>query len=202
MDNYNILRDEINIRYNYPKIEKMIKRGQISSFENLVEIYNKGGVKLNFNSEEAYNDFKFDYEKENKVSKQVKKNSGSALSYVYITFSNMVKYALSKGIEISRENYNEVFNMLSNEYKGKHMEDRKYGLGISFKKLEANYNFEDILKRFYYDNLIVKEVTVEKVNNVPVYDFTEDTNHNSLLCLGEINNRLSVIAIHNSVLNL
>lgn len=202
LDNYNILRDETNIRYNYPKIEKMIKRGQISSFEDLVEIHNKGGVKLNFNPEEAYNDFEFDYEKENKTSKQVKKNSRNPLAYVYITFSNMVKYALSKGIEISRENCNEVFNMLSNEYKGKHIKDRKYGLGISLEKLEAGYNFEDVLNRFYYDSLIVKEVTVEKVNNVPVYDFAEDTNHNSLLCLGEINNRLSVIATHNSVLNL
>ena len=199
LDNYNRLRNEINVRYNYPKIEKMIKRGQISSFENLVEIYNKGGVKLSFDPEEAYNNFKFDYEKENKTLKQMKTNSSNRFEYVYVTFSRMVKYALDKGIEISRENYDEVFKMLSNEYKGKHMEDRKYGLGITLEKLEVNYNFEDILKRFYYDNLIVKEVTIEKVNNVPVYDFTEDVNHNSLLCLGEMNNRLSVIATHNSV---
>ena len=114
----------------------------------------------------------------------------------------MVKYALDKKIEISRENYDEVFNMLSNEYKGKYGKDRKYGFGLTLEKLELNYNFEEILNRFYYDNLIVKEVTIEKVNNVPVYDFTEDVNNNSLLCLGEINNRLSVIATHNSVLNL
>ena len=183
LDNYNKLRDEASKKYHCPKIRKMIRRGQISSFKNLVEIYNN---------------FEFDYEKENKTSKQMKKN----LKYTYIVFSKMVKYALSKGIEISRENYDKVFKMLSNEYKEKHGKDRKYGFGITLEKLEDNYNFEDILKRFYYDNLIVKEVIIEKVNNIPVYDFSEDTNHNSLLCLGEINNRLSVIATHNSVLNL
>lgn len=183
LDNYNKLRDEASKKYHCPKIEKMIERGQINSFKNLVEIYNN---------------FEFDYEKENKTSKQMKKN----LKYVYITFSKMVKYALDKGIEVSRENYDEVFNILSNEYKGQHGKDRKYGFGITLEKLEVNYNFEDILKRFYYDNLIVKEVTIEKVNNVPVYDFIEDINHNSLLFLDEINNRVSVIATHDSILNL
>lgn len=183
LDNYNTLRDEASKKYHCPKIEKMIERGQISSFKNLVEIYNN---------------FEFDYEKENKTSKQMKKN----LKYTYITFSNMVKYTLSKGIEISRENYDEVFNMLSNEHKGKYEKDRKYGLGIPLEKLEINYNFEDVLNRFYHDNLIVKEVTIEKVDNIPVYDFAEDVNHNVLLYLGELNNRLSVIVTHDSALNL
>ena len=164
----------------------MIEREQISSFENLVEMYNKSEIDLN--SEEVYN------EKEKKMKKNLK--------YTYIAFSKMVKYALDKGIEISKENCNEVFNMLSNEYKEKHGKDRKYGLGIPLEKLEINYNFEDVLNRFYYDNLIVKEVIIEKVDNIPVYDFTEDVNHNALLYLGKINNRLSVIATYNSVLNL
>lgn len=186
LDNYNALRNEASKKFHYPKIKKMIQRGQISSFENLVKIYNKGEIKLN--SEEVYN------EKEKKMKKNLK--------YTYIAFSKMVQYALDKGIEISRENYDDVFNMLLNEYKRKHAEDRKYGFGISLEKLEINYNFEDVLNRFYYDNLIVKEVTIEKVDNVPVYDFTEDINHNALLYLGESNNRLSVIVTHNSVLNL
>ena len=186
LDNYNTLRNEASKKFHYPKIKKMIRRGQISSFENLVEMYNKGEIELN--SEEVYN------EKEKKMKKNLK--------YIYITFSKMVKYALDKGIEISRENYNEVFKMLSNEYKGKYGKDRKYGFGITLEKLEINYNFEDVLNRFYYDNLIVKEITIEKVDNVPIYDFTEDVNHNALLYLGKINNRLSVIATYNSVLNL
>ena len=99
---------------------------------------------------------------------------------------------------MSRENYDDIFNMLSNEYKRKHVKDRKYGLGIPLEKLEINYNFEDVLNRFYHDNLIVKEVTIKKVNNVPVYDFAEDVNHNALLYLGG----LLVIVTHNSVLNL
>lgn len=183
LDNYNKLRDEASKKFHCPKIKKMIERGQISSFKNLVEIYNN---------------FEFDYEKENKTSKQMKKN----LKYTYIAFSKMVKYALDKGIEISRENCNEVFNMLSNEYRRKYGKDRKYGFGITLEKLEINYNFEDVLNRFYCDNLIVKEVTIEKVDNVPVYDFTEDVNHNALLYLGEINNRLLVIVTHNSVSNM
>lgn len=185
LDNYNMLRDEASKKFHYPKIKKMIRRGQISSFENLVEMYNKGEIELNSDLEEVYN------EKEKKMKKNLK--------YTYIAFSKMVKYALDKGIEISRENYDDVFNMLLNEYKRKHAEDRKYGFGISLEKLEVNYNFEDILNRFYYDNLIIKEVIIEKVDNVPVYDFTEDVNHNALLYLGELNNRLSVIATHNSV---
>lgn len=188
LDNYNALRDEVSKKFHYPKIKKMIRRGQISSFENLVEIYHKGEIKLDSDSKEAYN----------KKEKKMKKN----LKYTYIAFSKMIQYALDKGIEISRENYDDVFNMLSNEYKRKHTEDRKYGLGITLEKLEINYNFEDVLNRFYYDNLIVKEVTVEKVDNIQVYDFTEDVNHNALLYLGELNNRLSVIVTHNSVLNL
>lgn len=188
LDNYNTLRDEASNKYHYPKIRKMIRRGQISSFKNLVEIYNKGEIKLDSDLEEVYND----------KEKKMKKN----LKYTYIAFSKMVKYALDKGIEISRENCNEVFDMLSNEYRRKHGKDRKYGLGIPLEKLEINYNFEDVLNRFYHDNLIVKEVTIEKVDNVPVYDFTEDVNHNALLYLGELNNRLSVIATHDSVSNL
>ena len=188
LDNYNILRDKASKKFHCPKIKKMIERGQISSFANLVEIYNKGEVELNPNSEEVCS------EKEKKMKKNLK--------YAYITFSKMVKYALDKGIEISRENYDKVFKMLSNEYKEKHIKDKKYGLGITLEKLEINYNFEDVLNRFYYDNLIVREVTIEKVNNVPVYDFIEDVNHNSLLCLGEMNDRLSIIVTHDSVLNL
>ncbi len=186
LDNYNILRDEASKKFHCPKIKKMIEREQISSFENLVEMYNKSEIDLN--SEEVYN------EKEKKMRKNLK--------YAYAAFSKMVKYALDKGIEISRENCDEVFNMLSNEYRGKHGKDRKYGFGIPLEKLEINYNFEDVLNRFYYDNLIVKEVTIEKVDNIPVYDFTEDVNHNALLYLGESNNRLSVIATRNSVLNM
>lgn len=188
LDNYNALRDEASKKFHYPKIKKMIRRGQISSFENLVEIYHKGEIKLDSDSKEAYN----------KKEKKMKKN----LKYTYIAFSKMVQYALDKGIEISRENCNEVFNMLSSEYRRKYGKDRKYGFGITLEKLEINYNFEDVLNRFYCDNLIVKEVTIEKVDNVPVYDFTEDVNHNALLYLGEINNRLLVIATHNSVLNM
>lgn len=188
LDNYNILRNEASKKFHCPKIQKMIRRGQISSFANLVEIYNKGEIKLDSYLEEVYS------EKEKKMKKNLK--------YTYIAFSKMVKYALNKGIEISRENYDDIFNMLLNEYKRKHVEDRKYGFGISLEKLEINYNFEDVLNRFYYDNLIVKEVTIEKVDNVPVYDFAEDVNHNALLYLGELNNRLSVIATHNSILNL
>lgn len=186
LNNYNMLRNEASKKFYCPKIEKMIERGQISSFENLVEMYNKGEIELN--SEEVYN----------KKEKKMKKN----LKYTYIAFSKMVKYALDKGIEMSRENYDDIFNMLSNEYKRKHGKDRKYGFGIPLEKLEINYNFEDVLNRFYHDNLIVKEVTIEKLNNVPVYDFAEDVNHNALLYLGELNNRLLVIATHNLVLNL
>lgn len=182
LNNYNTLRNEASKKFHCPKIEKMIERGQISSFENLVEMYNKGEIELN--SEEVYN----------KKEKKMKKN----LKYTYIAFSKMVKYALDKGIEMSRENYDDIFNMLSNEYKRKHVKDRKYGLGIPLEKLEINYNFEDVLNRFYHDNLIVKEVTIKKVNNVPVYDFAEDVNHNALLYLGG----LLVIVTHNSVLNL
>lgn len=186
LDNYNALRDEASKKFHYPKIKKMIRREQISSFTNLVEIYNKGEIKLD--SEEVYN------EKEKKMKKNLK--------YTYIAFLKMVQYALDKGIEISRENCNEVFNMLSSEYRRKHGKDRKYGFGITLEKLEINYNFEDVLNRFYCDNLIVKEVAIEKVDNVPVYDFTEDVNYNALLYLGEINNRLLVITTYNSVLNM
>lgn len=54
LDNYNALRDEASKKFHYPKIKKMIRREQISSFTNLVEIYNKGEIKLD--SEEVYNE--------------------------------------------------------------------------------------------------------------------------------------------------
>ena len=131
VENYNKLRSDKN-HYNYPYIDRLIKKGKIKKFEDLIEMVNNNVSFIKFDKNEVYKNINYIDTKIKKVTKRKKKKF------------------------------------------------------IKFKKI------------------YIINIEIEKVNNVPMYDFTVDKYENALFIVDKEKHndnitRYNMICLHNSV---
>lgn len=143
--NYESYRDSV---YNLPYIDRMITKGIIGSFEELV-IFNESNPSF-------INYVKNDFVEKEHVGGRLIKNTMNPVMYL----SHFIKAA-------ERSNYT-----------------------LSFEELTVK---TDVYKDFLP---LIESITVEEVDNEPMYDFTVDAHENMLICGNETGDLL--VCVHNS----
>ena len=191
-ENYELYRNKKDeneklVYYNYPFLNTIYEREQLSGFEDLLKLFeDRKNGKLKFiNIEKNKYSLCIDNEKKKRVCNNYDRFTGFNANVISI-----FKYMDDNNIEVNENNYNTLRKTINN------------GKGVS--KIEAiNKTFGSLqnLYELYNQNDFMKivDITIEKVDNIPVYDFTVDKYHNALIVVGDNDSDLKLVATHNSV---
>lgn len=176
-ENYETLRPEI---YNLPKIESLIEKWYGSTFEELVnnEIPTVGEMYANYKANLIP-----------LVEEIIGENYHPESLYKYRTFVNIQNMIFESSNYVDYD----FLNINYNEYIS------RYG---NWKDIIDEESFNDYLGECLLSWPVVVDVTVEKVNEEPMFDFTVDTTSNMIIPIPgypniEMNN-IPFICVHNS----
>lgn len=185
-DNYN--KEKQNY-YNYPQINKMIKRGQINSFDELVDIALNTNSYINFNKEEAYEGISYiDTKEEKNINKNDKRNSNNMLKTKAF---KLLMYLQNKNMLLTKENYEKYYNEFA---------INNVGNSVELRTIEELFGFYNIVEEFNWQYPYITSIEVEHLTEkVPMYDFSVDTHENMFIVTDVKDNKYSMIITHNSI---
>ncbi len=182
-DNYNLYKKNY---YNYPNIDKLIEKGKICNFTELVEkALDKTFKFIEFDPNKAYDNI----DEENIETYMPKEKYKFPCRKVFKLFFEMIDL----DINLTDENYEEYrinkCKSLSN------IQDRDYP---TLETINKYTSFECLLNTFNNLFPIVVDIEIEKTDKEPMYDFTVDGHHNMMVITNIEDNNIYLICAHNT----